>query len=248
MSSWPFTFEAESELEEELRRRSRWRRPWPARRPRPRVRLYRRPAIYPAPYVTEPVYVEPPPPEVPPEPVEEPVEDEPQEEIHISTGCTAVLQKAAAVNAGDVYDDTDTLPSTPGLYLIHTDTKAIYVGMAEKSIHSRFQQRYKVLRDFGLGPAALTGIKVTSYSLDTRSATCTAGRKKKRNTSLTNISPIEGILRVLEQHFIKHFKTQRPPRGKFGNAGFEGYTSGRGVSLTVSITGGSPSDPPSKVI
>jgi len=69
MSSWPFTFEAEPELEEELRRRG-WRRRPILRRPvrRPFVRPPGSSVVYPAPVYVEPVYTE------PPERVEEPVD------------------------------------------------------------------------------------------------------------------------------------------------------------------------------
>lgn len=244
MSSWPFSFEAEGELEEELRRR-RGRRPWPVRRPV--VRPFRRPAVYSVPVFREPVYLEP-----PPEPIEEPVdappEEEPAEEIHFSQGCRALMKRAAEVNAADVYDDKLKLPEEPGLYVIRRNGQALYVGMAEKSIHSRFQQRYKALRDFGLGSATLAGVTVTSYSLTSKSLACVAGRKAKKNRSITNISPKEGLLRALEQHFIKHFQTSRLGGGKFGNADTEPYFAAPGVSIVLHISNRAPTDPPVTVI
>jgi len=176
------------------------------------------------------------------------VEEEPQEEIHLSKGCATVLQRAAPLPAGDVYDGKKSLPREPGLYVIHSGTRAIYVGIAEKSIHGRFQDRYKALRDFGLGPAALAGITVTSYSLGTRVPLCVAGRKKKGRKSLTNINSTEGLLRVLEQHFIKHFKTQRVPPSKFGNAAPERYTADPSVTVSLRIASRDAADPPVQVI
>jgi hypothetical protein len=244
MSSWPFSFEAETELEEELRRR-RGRRPWPVRRPA--VRPYRRPAVYAAPVFREPVYLEPPPPEPIEEPVDGPPEEEPVEEIHISKGCMAVLERAEAVSAGDVYDEKKKLPVEPGLYVIRRAGRAIYVGIAENSIHSRFQQRYKSLRDFGLDSAILSGVTVTSYALKSRTPSCVASRKPKSGGRLTAVSPKEGLLRVLEQHFIKHFKTGKTAGGKYGNSGSEAYTFGPGEKVSLRIANRATTDPPADV-
>jgi len=245
MSSWPFIFEAEGELEEELRRR-RGQRPWPVRRPV--VRPYRRPAVYSVPVFREPVYLEPPPPEPIEEPVEAPPEDEPVEEIHFSQGCRAMMRRAAAVDAADVYDDKRKLPEEPGLYVIRRNGQPLYVGMAEKSIHSRFQQRYKALRDFGLTSAPLAGVTVTSYSFTSKKPTCVAGRKAKKNRSLTNISAKEGLLRALEQHFIKHFQTLRLGGGKFGNVATEPFKADPGVTITMFLENRDKTDPPAMVI
>lgn len=199
----------------------------------------------PSPYPTEPQQDPPsdPPAPGPEEPSEEPPE-ELQQEIHLSKGCTAILERSVAQNAAAVYDGVASLPPDPGLYVIRKAGKPIYVGIAEISIHSRFQQRYKALRDFGLDSTILSGITVTSYALKSRTPTCIATRRPMRGGRPVPITAKEGLLRILEQHFIRHFRTGKRLRSKFGNSGSERYTFGPGEQVRLRLTNAAQDDPP----
>jgi len=275
MSNWPFTFEAEwenaaeAEMEDEARRRRR-----PARRPvapvwRRRVRI--RPVLAPAAMLPialpwmPPEPAAPPPPAPPEEPIEEPVEapveepvdsaDAPQEELYVTTGARAILNREEPVNAGLVYDEKKTLPRGPGLYVIRKGGRAIYVGIAENSIHTRFLQRYKSLRDFGMDSSVLDGVTVTTYELVSKSPGLVAIRKEKTNKTAppsarkkgNAVSAKEGILRILEQAFIKHFGTGKKAGSRFGNTGSEGYSFAPGEKIILVINNRASTDPPSPI-
>jgi peptidoglycan hydrolase-like protein with peptidoglycan-binding domain len=102
-------------------------------------------------------------------------------------------------------------PESPAIYVIHTAGSPWYVGIAEHSLRRRFLARRKVLRDFNIPFNVLANRSVSWATL--RSSTAPSGSIQRRHSQDVNAPfrpTIEryGILKILEQYFIKKFGTE----------------------------------------
>src|SRR5215813_14775518 len=108
--------------------------------------------------------------------------------------------------------EANTLPRTPGIYFITDGLTLRYVGKAVKSIKSRFDDRFKTFRDFGI-PEHIYFDWLKQNSVDVRSYTVTDTASKR---------PIRGDINLfgaLEEYFRKMHNPERnkdaPRRVKF---------------------------------
>jgi peptidoglycan hydrolase-like protein with peptidoglycan-binding domain len=113
----------------------------------------------------------------------------------------------------DKDDQFSWAPNTPGIYVIYVGGSPWYVGIAETSLRERFLHRRKALKDLQIPPTALAGRSVGWYAL--RSAAVPKGsiQRRAQNNPAAKFAPVYGkysILRILEQYFIKQFKTATP--------------------------------------
>jgi hypothetical protein len=69
------------------------------------------------------------------------------EELHVSKAFTVTLDWKSA-NIIDIVRRPSKLPDKPGIYIIYNGTKAHYVGISERNLHSRFRSRLRVFREF----------------------------------------------------------------------------------------------------
>ena len=111
-------------------------------------------------------------------------------------------------------DDTFSwAPNVPGVYVIYVGGTPWYVGIAESSLRERFLHRRKVLKDLQIPPTALAGRSVGWYALRSGAVPKGAIRRRAQNNPAARFMPLFGkysILRILEQYFIKQFKTATP--------------------------------------
>ena len=99
----------------------------------------------------------------------------------------------------------------PGIYIIFLGERAWYVGLAERSIYSRFQDRFKALSDFDIGDACLTGRKIEWLNIDEPKITGGGvGRRgqKKKTQPYRPLHSRAAALPLLEQFLIKTLGTK----------------------------------------
>lgn len=122
-------------------------------------------------------------------------------------------------------------PESPAVYVIHVSGVPWYVGIAGGSLRRRFLARRKVLRDFNLPFSVLANRSVAWASL--RSGACPRGAIQRRvaGDPSARFQPIRGkdaALKILEQYFIKQFRTENQ-----GNLKAETVQFGPNGSLVI---------------
>jgi hypothetical protein len=158
-------------------------------------------------------------------------EGETEQEFMVSDACKVRIRRyeAIAITEGTHLK----APRVPGIYIIHVAGKPWYVGVAERTIYERFQQRMKVLNDFRIPSSALDNKSVAWVSIKSGEFPfCSIGRRPERDTA-AKYSPLKGVfavLKILEQYFIK---TLAPS----GNKRVESVRFAPGGSLTIYETG-----------
>jgi hypothetical protein len=113
----------------------------------------------------------------------------------------------------DKDDQFTWAPDVPGVYVIYIRNSPWYVGIAETSIRQRFLQRRKALKDLQIPASALAGRSGGWYALRSGAVPRGAIQRRPLNGPTARFRPLFGkyaILRILEQFFIKQFKTATP--------------------------------------
>jgi len=189
-----------------------------------------------------------PPPEPPPPPDAGPDDapadtaaggdEPPQEEFHLANSGAVTLLRRPTLPLDDPNID-QRLPDRPGLYVISVGPSNLpwYVGITERSVQGRFRPRWKILRDFNLGPGDLKGKSITCYTLPSVPAIQVLFRQG-RSGPLHPRKGVKGILLALEEHFIRSLGTA----GK-GNEQRSNITFGQNVSVDLQFVPALPKHP-----
>jgi peptidoglycan hydrolase-like protein with peptidoglycan-binding domain len=161
----------------------------------------------------------------------------PEQEFQIDTSCEVHFARSFGQAAMTDPNLFGLLPKLPGLYMIYVQGKPWYVGIAETTLHKRFQDRFKTLRDFNLPDSVLAQRQVAWLALDTKNTKCAVGRKEQGSSQPFKKSPgYWAVLKVLEQHLIKKIGT----KGLGNKAPLEDVTFDKGGSLQIKRPGVTP--------
>lgn len=166
-----------------------------------------------------------------------------EEEFQVSKDYMVKLIHYSPVRLHNKADIENNLPKKKGLYFIYTgerrNNEPWYIGKAEKSIQDRFQDRFKVFKDFNFSEKCYgkcledANVRVGWYEMSTtRDFTPNEAEGLKKKTGgkwmpiLTqakargmtqkeiNAKMEETLLRVLEMYFIKKFNPPANRRDK----------------------------------
>jgi hypothetical protein len=137
-----------------------------------------------------------------------------QQELVVQGTCRIELNYHPAVPLKTSADLKKTLAG-PGVYIIFSEGKPWYVGMAANQIRDRFLARLKTLRDFNIPENVVAGRSVAFATLKTISApSCTISQRAGGGkTAARKLPGAAALLRIVEQFFIKRLKTNMPGRG-----------------------------------
>jgi hypothetical protein len=96
----------------------------------------------------------------------------------------------------------------PGVYIIYVDQKPWYVGVTERSINQRFQDRMKTFRDFNLPSSLLANRTISWVAIRSgRLPACSIGRRdQKTSQPYTPLKGVASVLKILEQYYIQTLK------------------------------------------
>lgn len=157
-----------------------------------------------------------------------------EQEFLVTSDCTVTIKRSVPV---PVVDGARVLqvPRVPGVYIIFSNGVPWYVGIGERTVHQRFQDRMKALSDFNIPHSALANRTVAWVTVSFKSlSNCSIGRRERQDTSGA-FKPLKGesaVLKVLEQYFIKTLQTE----GK-GNKRRESVRFAPGGSITLRESG-----------
>jgi hypothetical protein len=145
-------------------------------------------------------------------------EEKPEREFQVSQKVAVAIVRSARIPVA-AFDGSQANAKRPGIYIIYVGDRAWYVGLAERSIYSRFQDRFKALSDFDVDPACLSGRAVEWITIAGTPAVPSGavGRRAARKTSqpYRSLSPAAAVLPLLEQFYIKDKGTREiKVRGK----------------------------------
>jgi len=134
------------------------------------------------------------------------------------------------------FDGTQKNARRPGIYIIYVKNEPRYVGMALRSVYSRFQDRFKVLRDFKIDATCLSGREVEWVTIvGSTFPVGSIGRRSKKDKTgpfRSLKSHDEAILPILERFYIEKLKTKNK-----GNIQTEDYHIVAGGSLAIKEVG-----------
>jgi hypothetical protein len=123
--------------------------------------------------------------------------------------------------------------------VISRNGKPIYVGKA-LDIRRRFAARFKVLHDFGI-PGSVLDCEIVSYLIQPQMMpVCSIASRQASRGAFRVQPPTDGLLRVLEQFFIRHFRSRNP---RLSNSTSEKYSFAPGEKLVLTIRHSRPGDP-----
>ncbi len=106
------------------------------------------------------------------------------------------------------------MPAEPGVYIIYDGETPWYVGVSTTSMRNRFLDRRKALVELNIPPEILSRRSVHFATLIKPLPTCPISIKTRKASSTER--PATGpnaALKVLEQFFIHHYKTNTGNRG-----------------------------------
>jgi Putative peptidoglycan binding domain len=156
-------------------------------------------------------------------------EEEQEQEFQISDACEVHIQQHSKIPVAEE-KQLAHLPRTPGVYIIYSDGKPWYVGVAERSIHERFLSRWKVLRDFNIPASVLANREVAWVSVEGgKVPACAVGRRKLGSgMPFEPLRGVHAVLKVLEQYLMKNCNT-----AGMGNRNVEAVQFAPGGSLKI---------------
>jgi peptidoglycan hydrolase-like protein with peptidoglycan-binding domain len=159
-------------------------------------------------------------------------EQQTEQEFLVSDACEVRILRHDRVPLSDMAR-LKQAAQAPGVYIIHVDGHAFYVGVAERTVYLRIKERMKTLRDFNIPASALANRTVAWVSVVSGSfPSCSIRRRDRRNAS-GPYRPLKGVyavLKILEQYFIKKLDTGAVGKG---NALRENVVFAPGGSLTI---------------
>lgn len=145
-----------------------------------------------------------------------------EEEVQVSASYEVALTHHSPVRLHNENDLNHNLPKVKGLYFIYTEERAIdkpwYIGKSAGSIKSRFQERFKVFKDFNFSKECYenclksANVRVGWYEMTSSGSKSAKGLKSKGKKEKvwkpigTKGKKDKALLRVLELHFINKYK------------------------------------------
>ena len=104
----------------------------------------------------------------------------------------------------------------PGIYIIYVNQTPWYVGLAERSVYARFQDRFKSLSDFDIDSKCLDGRQIEWLNVGKPAITGGGvGRRSQKKRQLYRAVPtLTAALSLLEQYLIKSLGTREIKVGK----------------------------------
>jgi hypothetical protein len=155
-----------------------------------------------------------------------------EQEFQVSGNCQVTITRHGPVPL------TPSLKAAkaPGVYTIHIDNKAWYVGVTERTIHQRFQDRMKTMRDFNLPDSLLANRTVSWVAIQSgQYPVCSIGRREstKPTDPYKPLTGVLAVLKILEQYQIQ---VDKPA----GNKRTECVRFGPRGSLTINEAGKDP--------
>jgi len=152
----------------------------------------------------------------------------PQQEFMVTGECQIKIRRHAPIPLSDM-KQLQQKAGTPGVYIVHVNGKPWYVGVAERTVFSRIQERMKVLNDFQIDSSALANRSVGWISIQSGAyPSCSISRRdqKDKGAAYRPLRGVYAVLKVLEQHCIKTLDTG-------GNQARENVVFGTGGSVTI---------------
>lgn len=127
------------------------------------------------------------------------------EEYRIVSSCT-IDAKRTETRSLTQERDWRTLPKAPGVYVIRSGVKTIYVGKTGE-FKTRFNSRRLALRHLGIPLSSLAHLNVDFYSLKGEGR-CLYGKKTTRQSVWNDDKPLDqvGIIHIAEAGFIDALK------------------------------------------
>jgi len=168
-----------------------------------------------------------------------------EQEFQVSGQVTVTIIRSNRVPVGALTGNEPGLRE-PGIYIIYVDGRAWYVGLAERSIYARFQDRLKALHDFDIAPACLAGRTIEWINVREPSVTGGGVGRRGQKSKSQPYRPLHGhaaVLPLLEQFYIKELGSREiKARGKVvkrgGNKQKEAVHFVSGGALIVTEGGG----------
>jgi peptidoglycan hydrolase-like protein with peptidoglycan-binding domain len=153
-----------------------------------------------------------------------------QQEFLVAGACQVRIQRHGPVPLTDEAALRQAARA-PGVYIISIDGKPWYVGVAERTVLARIQERRKVLRDFNIPSSTLANRSISWVAIRSGALPVCAVSRRKQTDPDGQFRPLKGVyavLKVLEQYYIKTLGTENK-----GNKLLETVRFSPGGSVTI---------------
>jgi peptidoglycan hydrolase-like protein with peptidoglycan-binding domain len=160
-----------------------------------------------------------------------------QQEFLVDGACQVRIQRHGPVPLVD-QPGLRQAARAPGVYIVSVDGKPWYVGIAERTVLARIQERRKVLRDFNIPASALANRSVSWVAIRGGALpVCAISRRKQAepNDAFRPLKGVYAVLKVLEQHYIRTLGTENK-----GNKLVEAVRFSPEGSITIHESGKGP--------